>query len=97
MVKVRSDVDESCSYGSWLAVVLHAFPTQSRILLKLKHSQNTNLFQCENVKLKMRSHNVNLKVARYSNAHKHLKYKWRASNFLLFTQIGLAILLTTNS
>ena len=53
MVKVRSDVDKSCSYGSWLAVVLDAFPTQSRILLKLKHSQNTYLFQCENVKLKM--------------------------------------------
>ena len=29
---------------SWLADVLHAFPTQSRILLKWKHSQNTHSF-----------------------------------------------------
>ena len=39
----------------------------------------------------------NVKVARYSNAHKYLKQKQRTPNLTSFAQIGLAIVFTTNS
>ena len=38
-----------------------------------------------------------LKVARYSNGHKYPKQKQRTPNLTSFAQIGLAIMLTTNS